>query len=658
MFWQVADRFFAAGDGPFYFPGMLRELSFSPHLFDAAHDFGVNLANRFWYEYPVTAFIHLLNFFGLPWAVVDKILWFGAVLLLVSSAWYCIRKLGFSLLYSAVGTLVYTLNTYPLMIFGGGQYGVFLAYALASLVLGHFISVFNDEDTRVLGLKKLMRSDLPVSALFLSVLTAIDIRFGFMSVVILALYAIYPVLFDKRNVARGNLMYLLVTLVITAVVQSYWLLPLAKSAGGLGGEEYSGSGIVKFLSFADFSHSISLLHPNWPENIFGKVYFLQPEFLIIPIVAFAALFLLRKGKDSVHISQEKSVVFFSFMGVMGAFLTKGTNGPLGKLYTVLFENVPGFVMFRDPTKFYFLTALSYAFLIPYTLSVLDVRVSRIIRSKVGRSGKISVTVMFFLFWVISLRPFLLGQLTGNFILHSIPPGYAQIAQMLEKDKTFSRTLWIPGVERMAYATKLHPAVSGNYLFRNATASAIARSIAEPGFANGLADIGIKFIVVSDDVERKMYLSQYRFEESQKQILISALQAAGLKRVSSISGTFVYEIPHARSLITVANGVNAPYTFADDGSIMLRLPATGSDRLKVRYAYDPNWVLTGAGVREAPEKTDDGMMEFPVRVSGNSVLRLVYTSDRYANWGVAVSIITIATLTVWIGYMRLSGKRKD
>ena len=35
-------------------------------------------------------------------------------------------------------------------------------------------------------------------------------------------------------------------------------------------------------------HALSLLHPNWPENLFGKVYFLQPEFLILPILAFSA----------------------------------------------------------------------------------------------------------------------------------------------------------------------------------------------------------------------------------------------------------------------------------------------------------------------------------------------------------------------------------
>ncbi len=52
-------------------------------------------------------------------------------------------------------------------------------------------------------------------------------------------------------------------------------------------------GMLHFLSFADFSHTLAFLHPNWPENLFGKVYFLQPEFLLLPVIAFSALFFVK-----------------------------------------------------------------------------------------------------------------------------------------------------------------------------------------------------------------------------------------------------------------------------------------------------------------------------------------------------------------------------
>ena len=154
-------------------------------------------------------------------------------------------------------------------------------------------------------------------------------------------------------------------MVIAAVVNAFWVIPMAVMKNNpleSLGSAYTSIDALKFYSFADFSHALSLLHPNWPENLFGKTYFLQSEFVIIPLIAFASLLFIGQRADS-----KKQIVFFSILALIGAFLAKGAQEPFGSVYQWMFTHVPGFVMFRDPTKWYVLVALGYSVLVPITL---------------------------------------------------------------------------------------------------------------------------------------------------------------------------------------------------------------------------------------------------------------------------------------------------
>ena len=86
---------------------------------------------------------------------------------------------------------------------------------------------------------------------------------------------------------------------IAVLLNLYWVLPLLmlkENTLDALGSAYTTVGALRFFSFADFSHSLSLLHPNWPENLFGKTYFLQPEFLLLPMLAFSSLLFVKSLK--------------------------------------------------------------------------------------------------------------------------------------------------------------------------------------------------------------------------------------------------------------------------------------------------------------------------------------------------------------------------
>lgn len=241
------------------------------------------------------------------------------------------------------------------MVVGGGQMGVAMAYALTPLVLSVFVKMF-----RAPGVKR-----QAMAGLILTFQTMFDPRISLLTLGAVALYGLI-----NQNLA--SLKRLILPILITLGFHSIWLLSMIKAVQNVLPTTHGESNWISFLSFADFSNAISLLHPNWPENIFGKVYFLRAEFLILPILAFSSLFFTKIKSDKKRI--QTNILFFASLALVGAFLAKGSNPPFGGIYPWLFENLPMMKLFRDPTKFYFLVALAYSILISYTLKKIFLKV--------------------------------------------------------------------------------------------------------------------------------------------------------------------------------------------------------------------------------------------------------------------------------------------
>jgi len=251
-------------------------------------------------------------------------------------------------------SLIFLFNTYVLMMTGGGQVGgIGLAYAIAPLVLACFIN----------SIKEISLKWSILSGIALALQIMFDPRITYITIGAIFLYALFWC-------GRGFKKYLFIfgiPLLISLGLHFFWLLPsfLAKKPSLPVG--YGEPGWVEFLSFARFSDSVSLLHPNWSENIFGKTYFFRPEFLILPILAFSSLLFINYSITNYELRIKKNVLVFALLGIVGAFLAKGANPPFGEIYLWLFKNIPGMNMFRDPTKFYILVALSYSVLIPFSV---------------------------------------------------------------------------------------------------------------------------------------------------------------------------------------------------------------------------------------------------------------------------------------------------
>lgn len=444
-----------------------------------------------WLEpyYNLTAKFGTLLF---SWEITEKLFWFiPFIIISIIGSWLFayslltyVRESSYRKVFAGLGSLIYVSNTYILMIVGGGQMGVGIAYSLVPLILYLFINFLNTKN-------RLNTINVLIIGFVSGIQLMFDPRIFLLSIFIVFLY----ILFTFKDLSRKIIKKIILALTMAVVINLFWILP---NLGYFNTEYRSAVDAVNadFLSFATFSNSISLLHPNWPENIFGKIGFMRSEFLILPILAFLSLFFAKKNKQ---------ILFFIFLGIFGAFFAKGTNPPFGELYRWI-SNFPGFSIFRDPTKFYVLVAVSYMVLIPYSLVKLTEKALIVKYNYV-------IGIGFLVFWSMLIKPALLGNLTGTFKPHVVPQEYVQLKDFLNSKSEFTKTLWIPSVERFGYNSRIKPAISSMELFGVGSVLGVLEKFDGPGIKKQLMEEDIAYVIVPYDYLREIFLTERQYDNS-------------------------------------------------------------------------------------------------------------------------------------------------
>ena len=471
-----------------------------------------------------------------------------------------------------------------------------LAYGLSPLVLLQFTKTIDPQLDHIESIKYQASSIKRAiqNGLFFTLLVAFDLRLAYLVMIAVVIYVGYTI-FDK-GLKNNSVVYhlssiinqLAIPLLTATFVHMFWILPMVTTGGGLSsvGEQFVNPGMLKFLSFADFSHAMSLLHPNWPENLFGKVYFLQPEYLILPILAFMSLVFIPKEKQepkSFIIHHSSFIIYFSLLSLFGAFLAKGANDPFGEIYQWCFVHIPGFVMFRDPTKFYLYIALGYSILIPFVLDhfselINDLRLKINDKTIIKKSFVIhhSSFIIFLVFWCFTIRAVFIGQVAGNFQPLQLKDEYVALKNILIKDTDPSRALWIPKQDKFVYTSAIHPVITADELFQNASVSAMTDIIKTPQFEKIIRENGIGYVIVPNDPENKFFLSDYKVESSLRNNLVSILNLTSLHPVAGFDSLAVYTSDHEPMVIKYPDNLKRLQYYSNIGTAISASFAAGFD----------------------------------------------------------------------------------
>mgnify|MGYP001564540833 CR=1 FL=1 len=495
-------------DWPYLFLENIKEFSFFP------------TAGSLWlvFYYQATSKL-FVEYFGLNWEIAERILWFWPFLILSIISSYYLTK-------SWIGVLIYTTNTYILMVVSGGQMGVALAYSIAPLVIGRFIKLINSTTFLLSQNFKFQISNFKypiIAGLIFGIQTMFDPRISYIIFIAVIFYFLFTLKKSLATFLSSLLFVLLIPILIMIVINLYWILPLLYGNIPIEHQGFKSVEGFKFLSFADFSHSISLLHPNWPENIFGKTYFLQPEFLILPIIAYFGLFFSRT-----------KILFFSLIGLIGAFLAKGSNPPFEFINEWFFQYFPGMSMFRDSSKFYLLIVLGYSFLIPFALQKISKKIP---------FGKL-LPVVFILFWCILIRHAFFGELGGTFKTMAVPTEYIELKQHLLSTPN-STILWIPSRQRFGFSSDSHPGISARDILEDSDPLRMAKVISNDKgktIYNKFKEMKIEQIIVPYDSDKELFILDRKYNDLLRdKVIIELDKTEWLIKIPKFSKSAIYKV---------------------------------------------------------------------------------------------------------------------
>jgi len=637
-----------SGDWVYYYPQGVHDAQFLA-AWDWRHDgLGASILPTLWLESYFIATIKISLILG--WGLYEKIFWFLPFLAFsIISSYLLAKKVTNSKLFSLLAPLIYSANTYILMVMGGGQVGVGLAYSFAPFVILSFLNTV--ENTNL--------STSFVLGLMLAVETIFDIRLSYIVIIALFLSLLFFIFSSKEKKNLRTIFYCFILPgIVTAFINAFWLLPVAvvgRDAFNQFGTIYSSNNAVSYFSFAKFENSIGLLHPYWPDNIFGKVSFMKPEFLLLPLFAFASLFFINKK----NVREGQVILLFALLGLIGAFLAKGTTDPFGGIYLWMFNHVPGFVMFRDPTKWYLLVALSYSVLIPLTVvRIYEFLLIKVKKSKYYSYGFIAAVVLSLLFLI---KPALFGQLNGTFKAVQVPSEYQQLANYLSHEPQ-GRTLWVPTTQRFAYNSENNPAVSAQDIFGIYDQKKLIKKLHQPGTEKFLQDAGIQYVIVPIDFQHEIFLADRQYSEKvYDQTLWGVSEIPWLNRLWRFGNLAVFEVPTPKDHIWSPNpDLQIDYSVVSPTKYTVTVDhAKKGDRLVFSETYDRHWIgnITNDNVELTSVKYDGILNSFILPTDGNYTFTISYTPQTLVNVGAGVSALSIVCIIIVIISQKKKGKTK-
>jgi hypothetical protein len=627
-------EFFLTGDNPFFSALQLKSLSWLPSVWHEEGGLGLTDISRLWIEYPFRLIVKVLSVCGFSWFVIEKIFWSACFFLACIGIYRLLRLYGIPKLFSIVGGFFYICNTYVLLLVGGGQLGVCFGYvAIPWIIYGI------QKGYRGPGIEKIS------CAVIIGFSMMADIRLALLGILagcFIAFFSSWSV--HEKGIVKNSAILLGTIAIIIIPMHAFWIIPLILYPDVTLGNAYITGGMAQFLSFADFSHALSLLHPNWPENLFGKVYFMQPEFLILPLLAFGGLLFYEKSKMSKR--NKGDLYFFALLGLLGAFLAKGANPPFGEIYLWCINHIPGFVLFRDPTKFYAVIGCAYAFLLASTgmyVASLATKRRRLVRF--GVAGAIVVIC------ILLVRDVFQGTII-RFI--PISDEYIKLEKMFIQEQRFFRTLWIPTKETFSPIGNTIPIVTPEMIFHESSPSAIARIFNDETVGQKLGQIGIQYVVIIPDERRSQYLTDYSFNPSIKNEYIRAIeQNSSFEKNPEFLYLQVFRNKViSGSLLSIGTG---PLSYEHPENGTYRVVTEGTpEKLQFLFQYDPYWQVTDGMITRKSQKDTDGFMVFDVGGMSNS-LTLQYLPEQVsrmiAPWSLGF-IVLISSIS-----FVLSGKKR-
>lgn len=495
------------GDAPYFYPENLKELFQKPLSWDFRNNnFGDSQVQALWLYLP-TFLMGVLGKLGITAEQSSRLVfYFPATILAILGSWLFIKKFVENRLAAILGSLLYTFNTYFLLLIDGGQIGLALSFGLFPWAL-YALHNFREN---------LNRKNFLFATLVLFALINTDLRTA------LTFLLLYFLLNFKE---LGNaLKTIVLPLAVSLLLSAFWVIPFVFSGSPAQNLQFENRLPPNFVSFLN---GLLLFNPHFPQNEFGRANPIPWYFVFLPLLLFGSV-LFKKRKENIP---------FYILFIFFVFLISGPYGLLGKVYELFVNNVPFAYSFRDSTKFF----------IPAIL------IASILLAKTVENFKPRIFAIFVYFYLLLLiLPALSGNLSGVLAGRALDNDYKKIYQNFKKDNNFFRSLWFPERPPLGFSSQYKEGLSASELYKEIPFALMISGtydlfnfLHDKKLTSWFEVLGIKYAFFPQPPRQKKWAD---VDLKKRKLFLEFIDTLGFKKLDWGLGFPVYQVSHPRDKI--------------------------------------------------------------------------------------------------------------
>ena len=454
-----------------------------------------------------------LNFLFFLWGLIKHYalaerltLLIPIAILSVISPYFLVKEITNSKLTAFCSALVFSSFTVVMKLELAHLFIAF-TFMLSPLILLYFIKLLNYFSAQ----------NTILFVLFYSLGTFYEARIMIVVSFVLLIYLVMS--FHARVIPR-----LFVAGLAIMLLNAFWLLPTIFS------DKQAISSIINRGLFGEkfFNILYSFTNYFYSWNGGNMISFVnQPipfYFWIVPIFSFGILLFTYRIDN---LKDRKLILFFGIISLIGIILTKQSAPPFNGLYRWLYYNLPGFNIFREPSKFYLISCIGYLGLFAFSLKYIVLSNNRI--SNIVKGMVIS---LFLVIPICASMPFITGDAGWLFASKVQPSEYGVLNESISKQRDYFRTYWIPRDSQWGFYNFDKPKISSvsvadnqykDYYEKWLQTKNYADFILSPfeqNYGKILADISsIKYFILpmQDDQDNVFFYYGSRYQEYLKKI---------------------------------------------------------------------------------------------------------------------------------------------
>ncbi len=390
---------------------------------------GFNYGSSF---YPIMVIWGLLSFL-FDYALIERIvyLWPASILGFFAPYLLC-RKNGISKWASVTGALLFGFNTY-MVSSRTGHLTLAVAFGLILIGFSYFIGEPN---------KISKRRDELIASIFLGISAWYEPRAYLIGLLLFFMYthqSLLAVVPKNKSVKQKSFLFILS---VTILLNSFWLLPYLMQSKA--NSNFIFTRELFGASYQDLAHAVTSVHPYWNGESFVR-FQLQK----IPLINWMITAVMLYG--GLVYRRDPTIRFFLLVFIVGVILAKQQSEPFGILYELLYKYLPGFSLYRESTKFYFLVALAHSIIVARSISLS----SSSYFSAPKNSYILASSIFVFISCINIIYSLQVGKIDDLRTPRIIPKSYIYLNEWIEKNTKNERILWLPQKNRWISHLEVH-----------------------------------------------------------------------------------------------------------------------------------------------------------------------------------------------------------